>query len=336
MKTDLFPFLFLSLLFTLFAGAVPAQLTGQKPVLTVLFYNAENYFHPSDDTLTADDEFTPGGERHWTFARYHAKRSALAKIIYAAGSGGPPDITGLCEVENRQVLEDLIRHPLLLPAGLRILHHDSPDPRGIDIGVLYRPDRVKVLAWEHRPVVYGGSVLRTREIVRLTVRIPTGDTAEIFFNHWTSRYGGMAVTDEKRMAIVRQLAAWIDSLETQSPGHLIIAGGDLNDGSDSGPVNELLSCGRGVERPARLQEQWPGGAEGSYKYQGRWELIDHVFTGGNTQGYRFAASLFCLPVMLVPDEKFNGEKPFRTYTGFEYSGGFSDHLPLRLSVYRAD
>jgi len=303
-----------------------------SPVLTLLFYNTENFFHPSDDPVPGDDEFTPEGERHWTFGRYRDKLNGIARIIYAAGEWGAPDITGLCEIENRDVLEDLVRHPLLSPSGLMILHSDGPDPRGIDIGVLYRPDRIRLLSRKRRPVIIDGKPVNTREIIQVTALLKSGDTLELFLNHWTSKYGGIAATDEKRMAIASQLAAVLDSLLTSSPGRLVLVAGDLNDNSASASV-QLLTGGRAG---GRLEEIVPSGAEGSYKYQGKWDLIDHVFAGGATDKFRFGAEFVHLPVLFEPDEKFNGIKPFRTYTGFTYNGGYSDHLPVLLRIYRAD
>jgi len=311
----------------LFSG--DSQFVSQ-PCMSLLFYNTENFFHPSDDLLPGDDEFTPEGLRHWTYSRYRAKLNGIARIMYAAGGWGAPDITGLCEIENRQVLEDLVHHPLLLKSDLNILHADGPDPRGIDIGILYRPDRIQVLAWKRRPIFFDGSVLATREMIQVTALLKCGDTIDLFFNHWTSKYGGVAATDEKRLAIAIQLSTVLDSLKSVAPGHLLLVCGDLNDASSSASVQTLSREGK------RLSECLPEGGEGSYKYQGKWELIDHVFTANCNERYSFQCRLLNLPQLLEPDDSFNGVKPFRTYSGYIYKGGYSDHLPLLFSLFLAD
>ena len=116
-----------------------APLDGQHPAggeelpgggsLRIMWYNVENLFHPGDDSIAGDDEFTPGGLRHWSFERYRKKLTGLAKVIVAAGRGEPPEVVGMCEVENRMVLEDLVSHPVLAP-GQPVLELGAYSPGG--------------------------------------------------------------------------------------------------------------------------------------------------------------------------------------------------------------
>jgi len=314
------------------AGLSTARNTVEKPVLTILFYNAENFFHPGDEEGESDDEFTPEGERHWTFSRYRLKLNGIARVIFMSGGWSVPDVVAFCEIENRQVLEDLTAHPLLNEHRPAILQADGPDPRGMDVAVLFRRDKLTLIGWKRRPIIYKGGILPTREIIHLSCRLPEGDTIELFFNHWTSKYGGLSATEEKRQLIAQQLAEVIDSLRLAAPGHLIIVGGDLNDNSTSSSISILM----GEEGQERLTELIPGNGEGSYKYRGKWDRIDHFFAGGNTLAFRFSCELICYPQLLEPDIQFNGFKPYRTYTGYRWNGGYSDHLPLLLRIYRAD
>jgi len=320
--------LFCLLVFSFF----PESKGENKPVgcISLLFYNTENFFHPLDDSIPGDDEFTPEGLRHWTYYRYRAKLNGIARVIYASGDWGPPALTGLCEIENRQVLLDLVNHPLLQPFNLRILHRDSPDPRGIDVAVLYRPDLIRVLSWNCIPAMKEGKIQPTREMLHLSALLKSGDTLDLYVNHWTSKYGGVAASEEKRVGLATQLARVLDSLQLASPGHLLVVTGDLNDGSSSGSVRALTNDGQ------RLRECIPVSGEGSYKYQGSWELIDHFFVGSGTRSFDYSCELLALPPLLEDDEKFNGSKPFRTYVGFQYNAGYSDHLPILLRLYPED
>lgn len=373
----------------------------------IMFYNAENLFHPSDDSITADDDFTPEGVRRWNFYRYNRKIAAICKVILAVNGWEPPDAVCLSEIENREVLDDIRFHPLMLGQHYRVLHRDSPDRRGIDVAILYRADRLECLdtTWiEIRDA--DGTLMPTREILSATFRLAsTGDKVVICANHWTSKYGGALETEGKRMLQSRLLGDHIQKLTGQrvhdppagmvsessldrkleppkdgvpaplapglsaAPGPGIIAGGDLNDLSGSVPVQMLTDTfhleevfpavtsiamnepapGSGrthrqlfrnkssapfaSAQPASVQpadSDYTLTAPASYKYQGNWGSIDHVFVGGLLQAKDCRARVFSHPLLLEEDTKYTGKKPFRTYTGFRYNGGFSDHLPLLI------
>jgi len=342
----------------------------------VLFYNVENLFHPSDDSAAGDDDFTPEGVRRWNFFRYNRKIAAICKVILAVNGWEPPDAVCFSEIENREVLDDIIFHPLLLGQQYRPLHRDGPDHRGIDVGIIYREDRLQCIdtAWlEIRDTE--GEPVRTREILAATFRLrTTGDTVVVFANHWTSKYGGAVETEEKRLWQARTLGAYINTLlqavttearpsglhnrhrTDRMQGISVIAGGDLNDLTGSAPVQMLTDV-------FQLEEVLPGVAPetgtrqrfrssfsraqysvtgihpvttgksapyASYKYQGNWGSIDHVFVSGRLRAEHCRATVFTHPLLLEKDMKYTGEKPFRTYNGFSYHGGVSDHLPLLL------
>jgi len=130
-------FTIILLLFTL-----PEEMTGQEHA--VMFYNVENLFDTLDDTTKNDEEFLPEGTRRWTNTRYHNKLNAIARAVAAAGEWDLPSLIGLCEVENEKVLKDLAYGTLLSAGNYGIVHRDSPDPRGIDLALLYRRDRFSV------------------------------------------------------------------------------------------------------------------------------------------------------------------------------------------------
>ncbi|MBR2771936.1 MAG: hypothetical protein IKD78_07985, partial [Bacteroidales bacterium] len=171
-------------------------LMGQTDSLyRVAFYNVENLFHPSDDSLTADEAFTPTGSYHWSYAKYYRKISNVAKVLIAMGRGHPPAVVGLAEIECEQVLKDLCYHSPLRKFGYRYVHHDSPDRRGVDVALLYRDSLVSVVRERKLSVRFPFDTLaRTRDLLYVCLRFPEGDSLHVIVNHWTSRYGGYAAT----------------------------------------------------------------------------------------------------------------------------------------------
>lgn len=111
-------------------------------LLLVMFWNVENYFDTYDNPNTNDEEFTPMGENHWTRKKFEQKRDDIAKTIMLAADqyGEFPALLGLCEIENRYVLEELVENTPLARVGYKIIHKDSPDSRGIDAALLYREE----------------------------------------------------------------------------------------------------------------------------------------------------------------------------------------------------
>ena len=288
-----------------------------------MFYNVENLFHPSDEPCTSDDDFTPEGERRWTYYRYNKKISEICKVILAVNGWDPPSIICLSEIENLRVLEDIVYHPLLINHNYGILHRDSPDQRGMDVAILYRTDRAQCIDTTWITVKdKAGQSLHTRDILTAKFILDRG-TLLVAANHWTSKYGGAPETEDKRILLAGILGNYIDSVLRYQPGIHVIAGGDLNDLPGSAPLRVL-------ENDFRLHHILPSSGQSSYKYRGKWGSVDHLFVAGQLLPENCSAFIPQLPFLLEKDEKYTGERPKRTYRGYAYSGGISDHLPLLL------
>lgn len=305
---------------------LPAQRMDDS--LRILFWNTENLFHPDDDAGSGDDPFTPGGIRKWTYFRYHTKISQLAKVILACGGWNSPDAICLCEIENEKVLRDIINHPLLRKLNYSFIHRDSPDHRGMDVAILYRTEVLDCIdtAWI-KIMNRRDEVLPTREILSV-IMSDKNDTIIVMMNHWSSKYGGAIESEEKRMLEARTLSKAVDSLLKIHPHSTLIIGGDLNESRQSPAVSSLSAS-------TNLHYLAARGEARSYKYQGKWESIDHVLISENAISQRFCLKIISASYLLEKDEKYTGEMPFRTYRGYAYNGGVSDHLPLLLT-FRAD
>jgi len=301
-------------------------MTG-KGSLTVMWYNTENLFYPSDDTLAGDDEFTPEGTRHWTLSRYRNKLTGVARVIVAAGGWEAPGIVGLGEIENGEVLEDLVSHPLLKPFGYSYFHCDSPDHRGMDIACLFRQGIFEPFGWSAIDPPPGGSEQATRQVLHVWGTWGRGDTLDLFLVHFISKYRGSAATAGYRTLQSCQLAMQADSVARTRPGSLVLIGGDFNESWEGYSMVPFRS--RAIAGDSLEQVSFPGA---TYKYRGRWETLDWFMTLRDRRRYLVKGEVLALPPMLVRDEAYGGKKPFRTYQGMQYAGGFSDHLPVILEI----
>ncbi len=322
-----------------------SQGTGKaRGDMRILFYNAENLFDTIDDPGTDDAVFLPSSDKHWTRYRYWRKIKSIYKVIAAAGVTSPPEIIGLCEVENRQVLKDLCYHTPLSKYPWRIIHFDSPDRRGIDVAMIIRSDRVKLLDAQPIAVATGDSGSLTRDILHGTVLF-NEDTLDVFVNHWPSRRGGEEYSASKRMSAARILRKQADSVISKRIVPRLIMMGDFNDEPGDSSIIKGLGAATHWSKPVsealyNLSSSSDNSAlVGTHKFNTEWSVFDQFMVSGslldnsglytNISGY----SIIDFDFLLQPDDKYLGIKPFSTYNGIHYNGGFSDHLPVVLDLY---
>jgi predicted extracellular nuclease len=290
----------------------------------ILFWNTENLFDYKDDPKKNDNEFLPDATRRWTYFRYRDKLKNLAKGIIASGDEYVPDLVGLCEVENDSCLYDLTRRSPLKEAGYRYVMTDSPDQRGIDVALLYQRGSFKLL--QHQSIRIPFKQVKkapTRDILHVVGKVVSGDTLDVMVVHYPSRRGGKAKSEPYRLLVAEILKHAVDSvmLVRQNPNVVIM--GDFNDGPSSPVMKKLCSDGR-------LVNLMQGKKEGTYRYRGAWEILDQFLVSENVRTKN--AEVLQHPFLLEEDEKYGGNKPFRTYNGMRYQGGFSDHLPIILDL----
>lgn len=297
----------------------------------VVFWNLENYFDPFDDSLTVDEEFTPAGEKHWTWKKFLVKRNLIAKVLLSMYDryGDWPLAVGFAEVENRMVLRQLTEQTPLAKLGYGVVHRDSPDSRGIDVGFIYREEYLTVHDVEALEVLTGRE-RPTRDILHIlaVLHLPdeSPESVHFYINHWPSKFGGEEYSRPFRQAAADTLSRVIGALADSAAGELppVIVTGDFNDTPDSEPVMSVQRR-TGLLNPALDLHQR---GEGTLKYNGRWELIDLFMLSPALSGAQM--EIYRHPLLLEEDEKFLGQKPFRTYYGPQWHGGASDHLPIVL------
>ena len=316
----------------------------------VAFYNVENLFNPQDDSLKNDDAFTPKGLYHWTYKKYVRKINNIAKVLLAMGTWEPPDIIGLAEIEDDAVLRKLCYDSPLKGYQYCFVHYESPDRRGVDVALLYRRDRVRILRSEAIPIVFPfDTAARNRDVLYAVTLFPNGDSLHLFVNHWTSRYGGYAPTIPKRNHYASVVRAYTDSILQVEPNANILITGDFNDYLTDESIREVLRAGD-IDNPQhrnytlfdlmyrflRMQNV------GTHKHEDFWGCLDQIIvspalldTANPLHTIGREAHIFMADFMVEPDEKYDGYKVYRTYSGPRYIGGYADHLPVYVRLTAA-
>ncbi len=325
----------------------PAVNGDRNPHYRVMFYNVENLFDAEDDPLINDSEFQPGSEKKWTVERYHDKLDKIARIIGEVGQDTLPILVGLCEIENRRTLDDLIALAPLANQDYRIVHRESPDYRGIDVALLYRANYFNLLSQHFFPVWFPfDSAVRTREILYAKGVLGGKDTVHVFVNHWPSRSSGEVESRPLRAFVASAVRARVDSILAANNHANIVITGDFNDEpQDLSVVSALRAlltfqdtrAGELYDLTALLKSGFPGG---TYKYKGNWNLLDHMVISGSlmdTTRSLYARTsdihVFAPSRILEEDKEYMGDRPIRTYLGPYYHGGYSDHLPVYLDIH---
>ncbi|MDR2971095.1 MAG: endonuclease [Bacteroidales bacterium] len=333
-------------LFTLLPLSLFSQLDTTR--YCIAFYNVENLFDPEDDPETNDDAFTPSGFNHWTYKRFFKKLNDIAKVFLAINGWEPPDMIGLAEIENANVLNKLCYTTGLKAYHYRYVHYDSPDPRGVDVGFLYRSDRITILESHPVSVVFPFEPnTKNRDILYVKALVAV-DTMHLFVNHWTSRFGGHGATIPKRNWYAQVLRNKVDSLLTINENANIILMGDFNDYPTDESIVKYLQANQYKKEETNetlfnLMIPFVEKNKGTHKTQEFWGCLDQFIVSksllskrNNWEIENGTAVIFDAPFLLTSDEKYGGVKTFRTYLGPKYLGGFSDHLPIKIILKRRE
>ena len=315
----------------------------------VVFYNTENLFDTFHDSLKQDMEFTPDALRHWNFKRYYKKLNNIAKVIIAAGEWDAPGIIGLCEIENNMVLTELIHKTPLKAYEYSYVHFDSPDERGLGVALLYRREIMKLLFSKPFHVIFPSDTSHTtRDILYAKGLIFNKDTVHLFVNHWPSRREGQENSEKRRIFAAQVLLKCIDSIQNIYKHANIIIMGDFNDEPTDKSIKEILRT-KGdtinindldlfnVMFKKKMKNEWTY----FYKYNFITQkyLFDQFIISPNLikthkQGVEITlgeTNIF-KPEWILTSDNDGNKKPFSTYTGPHYNGGFSDHLPIFIDL----
>lgn len=328
----------------LFAGLLPLSSQNKSyKMACIAFYNLENLFDTLDDPEKDDAEFLPGGINQWTSARYQEKLGNMARVISQIGDEymkGGPTLLGVSEIENRLVLEDLIKTQALEKSGYGIVHYNSPDARGVDVGLLYRKNDFQVLSSRsHRLLMPGIPNFKSRDQLVVTGLLD-GEKIHVVVNHWPSRRAGPEFRAEAGK-LSRHIA---DSLFALDPEAKIIIMGDLNDDPVDPSVYDFLNA-KGNEKKISgttlynpMYSLYKEGI-GSLAYRDSWNLFDQIILSkallkkDHKTFDLFKTMIFNKPFLITNEGQYKGY-PFRTFAGGAYIGGFSDHFPVYVFLIK--
>lgn len=332
----------LSLLFLLISlTSTNSQTPDNKFVVS--FYNLENLFDTVDSPEIRDEEYTPDGRKEWDSEKYSLKVENMSRVISDIGEAenlkGAPAIVGVCEVENMLVLEDLINHENLSDSHYKIIHQDSPDSRGIDVALLYRPDYFSPTNIKAQPVFLydpvSGERIYTRDHLLVSGKL-SGIDVHIIVNHWPSRWGGDIRSQPLRLAAAQVCRHLIDSVFTVDSLANIIVMGDFNDNPDNLSITAYLKASGekiSLEDGQLYNCTYSVFSEGkgTVKYWSNWNLFDQIIisqtvldSGNDLQ--LIDTKIFSSEYLIQQDGKYKGY-PLRTHGGRKYLAGYSDHLP---------
>ena len=329
----------LLLVFVATASLAQQRKFGLYPVA---FYNLENIFDTVHDEGKNDYDFLPNGSYHWDKNKYENKLKNMARALLDLGTDKVPNgaaVIGVSEVENSRVLDDLTSQPGMLKRGMKYVHIEGPDKRGVDCALLYNPRIFHVDKYFLQPYVHdpGDNSRPTRGFLTVQGRMD-GDKLTVIVCHWPSR----AATVHYRSLAGKQVRHLTDSISKADPEQRIIVMGDLNDDPDDPSVARFLGGRRkisGVREGDFFNPWWEmlrGKGQGTLSYQGGWNLFDQILMSRNLldidgkKDYRhlklYTWHIFKRDYLIQQEGKYKGS-PKRTTAGGVWLNGYSDHLP---------
>ena len=307
---------------------------------TVAFYNLENLFDTIND-VNKNDEASPIMEIRFNRGKiYREKVSNMAEVVSQIGfdvTKRPPSIVGICEVENRMVVEDLISDEKLREYNYGIVHYESPDDRGIDVGLIYNKDVFKVKNSNSHDVFITDNNSSKRRNTRDQLVVSghlDGELMHFIVNHWPSR----GADETKRIAAAEVNNFIIDSLRNKYESPKIITMGDFNDDPFDKSIKKILGAKKNINDVKKNDLYNPfetilvDEGVGSNAYRDKWQLFDQIilsepFLDKNYKDYQlYKAGVFNKSFLINKKGKFKGY-PFRSFSYGTFTGGYSDHLP---------
>lgn len=318
---------------------------GRRQMVGIAFYNLENLFDTIPNNPEGRDlEYTPEGQRQWDGRKYYNKLHNLATAIASFTTPGTPmgpAIIGVSEIENRTVLEDLVSQPELKPWNLQVVHHDSPDARGVDVGLLYNPRMFKFESvTNHRLTAVP---FRTRDQMCVVGTIG-GERIAVIVNHWPSRLGGQEKSSPNREAAAALSKHIADSLWRVDPEISVIIMGDLNDDPMDKSCAKVLGAKRdadGIGAHEFYNPFWRklDSGIGTLAYKSQWNLFDQIILSGNLANgaenrWHFYRADVLNKDFLKDTEGTRQGYPRRTFAAGSYLNGYSDHFPTEVILIR--
>ena len=319
----------------------------QYKVACIGFYNLENLFDTIDSKDTNDSEFLSDGKKAWTPERYHKKLNKMADIISQIGDEhikGGAQILGVSEIENKLVLEDLVEMPQLKASNYGVVHYESPDERGVDVGLLYRKDYFKVINSSSHILTFDFDTTDQTRAQLLVSGLLDKDTIHFIVNHWPSRGGGEMASRPKRNAAGDLSRHIVDSLLNLNKDAKIIVMGDLNDNPDNESVKKHLFSNRSIDKLKDRELYNPyyniyKKGVGTTAYRDAWSMFDQLIlsqgllSDDKSNYVYWKSNIFRKKFMIQSEGRYKGY-PMRTFAFDRFQNGYSDHFPAYVFLIK--
>lgn len=341
-------FLLISLLVTAILGMNTLSVKAQKyEIVAIGYYNLENLFDTIDSEGVAEGDFLPGGAKKWGADRYYYKLNQMARVLSEIAVDKTPDglaIFGVSEIENRYVVEDLVKTDALKERNYQVVHYNSPDRRGIDVALVYNPKYFELTHSYSAPFIMEDTNFKSRNQLVVTGLL-MGEEVHFQVNHWPSRSGGEKKSRPKRIAAAELSRSLADSLLVLNPKAKIMIMGDLNDDPVDKSVAQYLKAS---DDKSKLEQgyfynpymtKYKKGI-GTLAYRDSWNLFDQVIltpallSEDKNNWSFYKSNIFKKPYMINQEGKYKGY-PKRSFVGNKFQGGYSDHLPVYIYLIRA-
>lgn len=311
----------------------------------VAFYNLENLFDTINNENN-DEEYLPNGVNKWNSMKYNAKLHNMSTVISQIGMEDCPggiSLIGVSELENKGVLEDLVKQPALKNRSLQIVHYDSPDRRGVDVGLIYNPRYFTVTNSKSYRLKMADPNFLTRDQLMVSGYLQN-EKIHVIVNHWPSRSGGEMDSREKRNAAAALTRSIVDSLYKVDPKSKVIVMGDLNDD----PFNESCATILGAKKNAEDVKTgdlynvfWKTLEKGvgSLSYNNQWNLFDQIIISNDLLNAEksklkfWKSEIFYRNFLIQQEGRYKGS-PLRTHSGGVWLNGYSDHLPTMIYLVK--
>ena len=337
-------------IFSLLLSAIlslPQAVNAQNyEIVAVGYYNLENLFDTIDSENVKDSEYLPNSKKQWNTERYYYKLDNMARVLSEIAIDKTPDglaVFGVSEIENRFVLEDLVKREALKDRNYQIVHYNSPDKRGIDVALLYNPEYFELTNSYSAPFVDADTSFKTRDQLVVSGLLK-GEEVHFQVNHWPSRSGGEKRSRPKRNAAGKLARSLADSLIAINPNAKVMILGDLNDDPTNQSVAKYLKASGKKERLKDGYFYNPyhnlyNKGFGSLAYRDSWNLFDQIIltpalvTENKDTWSFYKANIFKKNYMINQSGKYKGY-PKRTHAGGRFQGGYSDHFPVYIYLIR--
>ncbi len=336
-------------LFTFTAYGQKLQSDKNYFISALGFWNVENLYDTLNDQWKNDEDFTPAGTNAWTGSRYWVKIDHLTEVISQMATDITPDglaILGLCEIENKSVVQDLVNSPRLKKRNYQIVHIEGPDVRGVDPAFIYNPAYFKVTkAVSYRVTMVTDPTHKTRDILVVS-GLFVGEPLTVLVNHWPSRRGGELASRPNRNAAAKMAKHIADSITTADPKTKVVIMGDFNDDPTNVCIKDVVGTYADLTKVETdkyfnpMEKPFKEGT-GTLAWKDSWNLFDQILlnkvwlpSGYETWQYH-KVRIFNKDFLKSDFGNFKGY-PFRTYSGASYTGGYSDHFPVFITIAKED